>query len=186
MMKKPLHLIIVLLAMITVAAAQNYPKAEVFGGYSYLHASFAGSGLSYPAGGSGSVAVNLNDWFGITSDFGGNHRSAGGGGCGECSVGSNFVSYLFGPKFAYRQNRSFTPYAQALFGGAHQTIHIGGNSNSSDGFAMAIGGGLDINTSPHLAIRIAQVDYLLTKFNDGLNNRQNNVRVSTGIVFRWK
>jgi len=29
------------------------------------------------------------------------------------------------------------------------------------------------------------VEYLMTKFNDGVDNRQNNVRVSTGIVFRW-
>jgi hypothetical protein len=26
---------------------------------------------------------------------------------------------------------------------------------------------------------------MLSKFNDGLNNRQNNVRISTGFVFRF-
>jgi len=26
---------------------------------------------------------------------------------------------------------------------------------------------------------------LLTKFNDGINNRQNDARISTGVVFRF-
>jgi outer membrane immunogenic protein len=182
-MKNFICLSLVLLA--TVAAAQDYPRAEVFGGYSYLHTSFAGTGLSHPAGGSGSVTVNLNDWFGIAGDFGGYHHAAGGGACGECSVGSTIVSYLFGPKVAYRRNAAFTPYAQALFGGVHQTVHIGGNTNSGNGFAMAMGGGFDLKTGRHLAIRLVQIDYLLTKFSNDVSNRQNNVRVSTGIVFRW-
>jgi hypothetical protein len=50
---------------------------------------------------------------------------------------------------------------------------------------MALGGGLDWNATPHIGVRLIQAEYLLTKFNDGANNRQNNVRVSAGVVFRF-
>jgi len=42
--------------------------------------------------------------------------------------------------------------------------------------------------SSHFSIRPAKLDYLLTRFNELNNNNrqsQNNLRVSTGIVFRF-
>jgi hypothetical protein len=50
---------------------------------------------------------------------------------------------------------------------------------------MAAGGGLDINASEHLGVRVVQAEYLLTKFVDGITNRQNSARVSAGVVFRF-
>ena len=52
---------------------------------------------------------------------------------------------------------------------------------------MTVGGGFDVNLSHHFAVRPAQVDYLLTRFDESTNNArsQNNLRVSTGIVFRF-
>jgi hypothetical protein len=35
------------------------------------------------------------------------------------------------------------------------------------------------------AIRVVQAEYLLTKFYDGLSNRQNNARISAGVVFHF-
>src|SRR5262249_34121764 len=52
-------------------------------------------------------------------------------------------------------------------------------------FAADGGVGLDINASRHVAIRLFQGDYLYTQFNDGKNNRQDNFRVSGGLVFRF-
>jgi len=37
----------------------------------------------------------------------------------------------------------------------------------------------------HMAIRLGQAEYLLTKFAEGSNNRQNNFRFETGIVLRF-
>ncbi|MGD0955489.1 MAG: hypothetical protein ABR953_01490 [Candidatus Acidiferrales bacterium] len=50
---------------------------------------------------------------------------------------------------------------------------------------MALGGGLDWNATEHIGVRLIQAEYLLTTFNDGVNNRQNNARVSAGVVFRF-
>ena len=154
------------LALAVSASAQDYPKAEVFGGYSYLHTSVLGTGFS-SNGASGSISINPNNWVGLVGDFGVYHRSVLG-------TGVNTVTYLFGPKFAYRHSDKLTPYFHFLLGGAHVS--------GSGAFALAFGGGFDAKVTPHVAVRLIQVDYVLTKF--GTNTHQNNARISAGIVFR--
>jgi hypothetical protein len=48
-------------------------------------------------------------------------------------------------------------------------------------FAMALGGGLDLRAGKRIAVRLIQVDYTPTFFGSG---RQDNFRISAGIVFR--
>ncbi len=193
-----------------MASAQENPKVEVFGGYSYLRVSVQDASFNYN-GGSGSGAYNLTPWLGVVSDFGGYHWSGSGDSAGSTA---DVVTYLFGPKLAYRSGR-FTPFAQALFGGAHlsgtasgscgvavvhgeayggsccSTARVHAETNgcgfggSANAFAMALGGGLNWNATPHIGIRLVQAEYLMTQFSDGANNRQNNARVSAGVVFRW-
>lgn len=52
---------------------------------------------------------------------------------------------------------------------------------------MAVGGGVDYNLTRHWALRPVQADYLLTRFSVGTlsTQNQNNVRISTGVVFRF-
>jgi opacity protein-like surface antigen len=171
-----------LLAVSMMAGAQDYPKVEIFGGYTYNHQSIGGTGFNFN-GGSTSVAFNFTPVFGFVGDFGPYHNNTSG-------VSTTQFTYLFGPKFTYRGNEHVSPFFHVLLGGAHDSSSFssGGTSSSSssgNAFAIAMGGGLDTKVSPHIAIRVAQVDYLLTKFKDDEDNRQNNVRVSAGIVFRW-
>jgi len=44
-----------------------------------------------------------------------------------------------------------------------------------------LGGGLDLRISKRIAVRLIQVDYTPTFFGSG---RQDNFRISAGIVFR--
>lgn len=194
-MKKVMLAALLFLGSSIILMAQDKPKAEVFGGYSYLHTS--DNGFSFNSnGGSGSVAFNANDWFGVVGDFGFYHASPDissievvlPGISGSASV--NTFSFLFGPKVSMRGNEKFTPFAQALFGGAHQktTVDVtgfGSSSTSETAFATALGGGFDVKVAKSVAIRLVQVEYVLTKFNDGDKNRQNSVRISTGLVFRF-
>jgi hypothetical protein len=53
--------------------------------------------------------------------------------------------------------------------------------DDASSLAMAFGGGLDLNTSKRIDIRLIQVDYTPTFFGSG---RQNNFRLSVGIVFK--
>jgi hypothetical protein len=45
------------------------------------------------------------------------------------------------------------------------------------------GGGFDASPSPHVGIRLAQVDYLQTRV---AGESQNHVRFSAGIVFKFQ
>ena len=56
---------------------------------------------------------------------------------------------------------------------------------SNNGFAMAIGGGLDFPVADYVALRPAQLDYFLTRYEwkqIGINN-QSNFRYQAGAVF---
>ena len=52
---------------------------------------------------------------------------------------------------------------------------------------MAVGGGLDVNVSKNVAIRVAEVDYMLTRYTNPITstNNQNNFRYLGGVVFRF-
>jgi opacity protein-like surface antigen len=191
-MKRSGLLFAVLLLFTGIASAQETPKVEVFGGYSYVRLMDEGATANFN-GGSGSFSYNPTPWLGLVGDFGGYHWSNSGS-------DANIVTYMFGPKIAFRKG-PLTPFIQELFGGGHisgtagtdcgdarvrpQQIIGCGVSSSENGFAMALGGGLDWNATRHIGIRLVQAEYLLTKFNDGSNNRQNNLRISGGVVFRW-
>ena len=138
------------------------PNAELSLGYSFLRAS---------DGGSASIAGNFNRWFGIVGDFGGYRAS-------EAGISANVFSYLFGPRISYRDNDRITPFAQVLVGGAR--ISAAGASLNS--FALAAGGGIDIKAAEHIAIRLVQAEYVFTRF---AGEKQNNVRLSAGVVFRF-
>ena len=64
-----------------------------------------------------------------------------------------------------------------------------GSSSSLNTFAMAFGGGVDYKLMNHISVRLFDADYLFTHFNPnefgGPNNSQNNLRVSTGVVFNF-
>ena len=162
-----------------IASAQESPKVEVFGGYSYLRGSAFGTSYNFNGGG-GSFSYNPNSWLGLVADFGGNHWSGSG-------VDLNVITYLFGPKIAFRHG-PITPFVQTLYGSGHVSGSALGASASENGFATAMGGGLDWNATPHIGIRLAQAEYLLTRFNGlGANstNNENSFRYEAGVVFRW-
>jgi outer membrane protein OmpA-like peptidoglycan-associated protein len=189
---------------ITNGQNRDTPKFELFLGYSYLRAvpaPAAGNRLMWMNGGSTSLAYNLNHYLGIVGDFGAytNSQIRFQGGYGSTvdvdngNVGA--FSYLFGPRISLRNHGRITPFVQALFGGIHANEVTLANCTFSctllpeeDTFAWTAGGGLDIKVRRHLAIRIIQAEYLMTRFQDystGLTASQNDMRLSSGIVFRF-
>lgn len=171
------------------------PAAELFGGYSYLRFNVKRitdtEGFN-SHGGTASIAGNVNRWVGLVADFGG-YKVTG----LPSGTSANALTFLFGPRFSHRGDR-LTPFMQFLFGAAHLksdvstpsaansgTAFFSTNSFHQNAFAAAFGGGLDLTLSKHVAWRVFQADYLLTKFEDGNNNEQNNLRAATGLVFRF-
>ena len=193
---------ILLAPSLLLAQEAAAPKAELFGGYSYLRNN--SNGLN---GWTGQGTVNLSRYFGITAQLDGNSRSAisfsplpG----VTASANQHFYDFLVGPTATARFGKNAV-FAHALFGAAHSSLGagvslpiIGGLSapiNSATGFAMDFGGGVDIGVTPRFAIRALQIDYLHTQlssfdalstgFFNGIGGRQNSFRYSAGIVLRF-
>jgi len=111
------------------------------------------------------------------------------GSVSNLKVDNHVITYLFGPRFTYRGSRRITPFGQVLFGAARTGSGVFATSNSHTAFATALGAGVDWNVRDRFSIRPVQFDYLLTHFPEGTNGNnqtQNNLRVSTGIVFHFK
>jgi outer membrane immunogenic protein len=156
------------------AVAQDTPQAELSAGYSFLRISESGSSSNFH-GGSASIAGNVNNWFGVVFDAGGYHTN-------ESGVSGHVFSYMFGPRISYRSSSRLTPFGQVLLGGARATASGGGASGSLNSFAAGVGGGLDVKATERIAIRVVQAEYIFTHF---AGVRQNNARVSAGVVFRF-
>ena len=156
--------------------AQDYPKAEVFGGYQYLH--LGGSGTDINANGwNASLTGNFNSWFGVAADFGGAYKTISG-------IDTKVYSYAGGPVVSLNSAGKLNPFVHALFGGAHASASLSGvGSGSVNGFTMMFGGGADVKLNQILAVRLVQADWVYYRFSG--NSESHNVRVSTGIVLRF-
>ena len=193
-----------LLPSLAMAQETAAPKAEIFGGYSYLRNNSNGF-----KGFTGQGTVNFSRNFGVTAQVDGNFRNAADLSSFSIlgispSATEHLYDFLAGPTATARFGKN-SVFAHALFGVAHSSLNagiglpiIGGLSTgvtSASGFAMAFGGGVDIGLTRHVALRAAQIDYLRTQFNTsdalltGLSSstaaRQNSWRYSAGIVFRF-
>jgi len=167
------------------AVAQEIPKAQIFGGYQYLHASSGVSGVNgfNLNGWNTSASGYLNRYFGITGDFSGSYGTPTFSGVG---VNTKLYTYMFGPVVRAGGDRPLQPFAHALFGGAHinGSVNSGGVSGSASdsGFAWAAGGGLDYKAAPRFAIRLGEFDFLQTRIS---STNQNNFRYSGGVIWRF-
>ena len=97
------------------------------------------------------------------------------------------VSYLAGARYALPQpwRHGPRPFVQVLLGVGHAGGGIAGAGDGTTAFATRLGGGIDVPMSTYFAIRIIQVDYDLTEFKNTTTDRQNNLLLAAGIVYRW-
>lgn len=187
----------VMAASATVLEAQTsgeQPKNEFFAGYSFQSADINtltidphrtpqnGVNLEYTR--------NITRHIGLTGDASAHfHRETHSTGLSTFSSQRDQYFILGGLQLKPGNEKRVQPFAQALFGvslfrGFTSDIRPSGNVYTYDdatSFAMALGGGLDVRVSKRIAVRIIQADYTPTFFGSG---RQDNFRISAGIVFR--
>jgi len=195
--------------------SQVATRGTLFGGYSLLHSSNDLGSTSigssnFNLGGSlggweAQGTYNFTRHFGVTADFSGNSKQLAGFSALGFSAGTREHMYdmLFGPTVTGYFGKS-SVFGHALFGVALSSLNagvtapiVGGFSaplDSSNAFAMAFGGGIDVGLSRHFAIRAAQVDFIRTNFNTlnsltglttGTSTNQNNFRYSGGVIWRF-
>jgi opacity protein-like surface antigen len=181
-------LLMVLVFCGTFAFAQ---KAELAGGWDYLHVDCNGCDQ---AGVPGGFFVDGTYYFakviGLTGDFQYHKKTFAPGETGR------FLSFHGGPRFKARMGK-IEPFAHALFGITNLnqedvtgTFCFGATSCSDNAFSMKLGGGLDIGVAPHFALRLGEFNYYMTKFSvaSGFstngNDHQNNFTFGVGVVLR--
>jgi len=180
------------------AYAQQFPRAELFGGFSYANLNlgrqanlFAPTSRNYRGFGF-SLGINLNRHLGLLADFGFQFGK---------SVGTPAVlaldpsfpfskvapaqlqpgQVLFEPRFAWRRKRS-TEFAHALAGIDRTDLSLTTPTLAhKTNLALGFGGGMDINLTRHLAIRAVQADYMPER-RDG--QWTSGIRLSMGLVGR--
>lgn len=194
-MRRTHILLAIFLAVVTLGSgpsthAQDAPKWEIFGGYTYMRANIVVTGTQFNMnGGSGSVAYNLTNWFGLVGDFGVTHS----GTTGTQPFSLTVTTYEFGPRVSWRNHTKLTPFVQVLIGGGHAggslyTSSLGSGLaplGTSNDFNFTAGGGVDWKINHGFSVRLAQAEYLHTQFANANNNSQGNFRLSTGVVFTF-
>jgi len=169
-----------------LAVAQDVPVAEVGADYNYVHTNAppGGCGCFSMNGGDGWFAYNFNSSLSAVALLSGQHASNIAGSGADLTL----TSYLFGPRYSWRKSGRYMPFGQLLLGGAHAGGSFApgsaGYPGSSNAFAMTAGAGLDVRLTERFAVRVFQADYYHTHFANGVNEHQNNLRISVGLILR--
>ncbi len=161
-------LILLLLSSSALGQDGDYPKVEVFGGFSYLNADLGTRENFF--GWQGSVSGNVKENIGIVVDAGGQYKSVLG-------IGISYYELLLGPRFMVRGER-VTAFVHALLGNRY--IFVPGDIDSA--FVLGFGGGMDVSASDSIGIRVFQFDYMP---NNSRSMWRHDVRFGSGIVYKW-
>jgi len=168
------------------ASAQG-ARMEVGGEYSFVNTNAppGGCGCFSMNGGTGWFAYNLFPNLAVIGEIGGEYASN----IDHTSADLTLTSFLGGARYSRRWFKEMAPFGQLLLGGAHAsgalTPTSSGQSSSANAFAIVAGGGMDLEMSRHWKVRLIEVDYFLTRFDNGSNDHQNNLRVSLGVAYRF-
>ena len=181
----------------TSSHAQNAPAAEVSAGWRLLNIpdAFGEDSQTLPLGWYADVAGNLSRSLAVVGEVSGNYKNFDesttvGATTVNVNASLNVHTFLGGVRFNARQNPSFTPFVQALFGlarvggdAAIQTTIAGrtfsaSQSVSDSDFAFDASGGVNIHLNDALAARVS-AGYLRVGGSDG----GNAFRFGVGLVF---
>jgi hypothetical protein len=194
------------LLLASFAAAQVPTSGNVFFGYSYFNTDLTAGNRFNTNGWEASFEGKIVPFLGLVADFDGHYSGTvnfpvsdcSGIGCpvsppsgpipssgGYLSANISEHNFLFGPRVSFPAGR-FRPFGEFLFGAAHMNANAAGSGTSTsfgsdNSFATAVGGGIDCRIIRRVAWRF-QGDYIHTSL---FGTRQNNVRLSTGIVLRF-
>lgn len=199
------------LSAVLLSSTAFSQKAEIFGDYSYMQFNPTIRGLQSRAynGGGGGAQFNMGKYFGIKGDFQGYGSTdwtvqvtspisspSGIIPIGTYTTKANLFTYLFGPVVSVRTEK-ITVFGEVLFGGSNTSGYanlacstcVGGNAASNPNqhpFTMGFGGGIDVNLSDRVALRLGEFDWILSRYTNPWTNtnNQNSFRYLGGFVLK--
>lgn len=196
-MRKFTVLAISILVFSAIASAQMeqkplvVPNTEIFFGYAFQRADTAGSNeilnlVNVNSTTLNGIAFELSHYFhgnlGVTIDVAHGWNNA----VDPTGIKYKRTNYLAGPSYRLHRWAFLTPSVHALAGVDHDDFTIPTSATTYDqtdvGFAALAGATFDGNLSSHLAVRLAQVDYLYTHH---YGTSQSSFRYAGGVVVRF-
>ena len=182
-MLKAILIAILLCACAGFANAQIPTSGNIFFGYSFENASSTAlDNVTRPNfhGWEGSLEGKLAPFIGLVTDFSGHYgtQTFTTPFPSTFTVTAHQYEVLFGPRVSVPVGK-FTPFGEFFVGVAH--ISSNGFSPTNTSWATALGGGIDYRLVRLVAARV-EGDYVRTNF---FSTSQNDIRISTGIVFRF-
>ena len=193
-MKKVFMLIaLAMSAAIPASAQSDYPRGEIFVGYSHFSYD-VNINNPFDTGGNPvfqqregvhgvgfSGAANLTKNFGVVGDFSYHKKTfdVPGG-----DIPFHTFNFLFGPRVTARGDR-VEGFAHFLVGGIQRKFD---SFDSDVDLALGVGGGVDVKVSHGFGIRLVQVDYIPFRDRNVFTldkEWRDNVRVQVGATFRF-
>lgn len=93
-------------------------------------------------------------------------------------------TYMTGGKYTLNRNGRFSLYGEALVGIGSSVSNFPIDQKTVN-FAFAGGGGLNFKLTHHLDFRVAEAQYLVTHIPNGVNDRQNQLRLTSGLNYHF-
>lgn len=189
-----LVLIFALFGIASFCHAQQYPRWEMFTGFSYAHVDLGQQSSTFQPTDKNYYGLHVNGSFNARSylriilcDF-----AVQGGGTttnvAPLRADVRTSQVLFGPEFV-RRGSSSAVFVHTLVGLTNTRLveRLGGSDVTPDlanrtNLAFGVGGGFDIHLISLLSIRAAQADFIPTRLGGGW---ENQFRLSSGVVFTF-
>lgn len=177
------------LAQTQPAASASEHQTEVAGEYTYVHANAppAECGCFSANGGSVSIAQPLGSgYWAFVFDTTVVHASNISSGNYDLTLSAFTAGFRFRPA----PHAKWNLFGEALVGAEHASGSLveGATPAAADPnvvFAMNMGGGLDRRLNRNWSLRLVEADYLLTSTSNRVNDIQNNIRISSGLVYHF-
>jgi hypothetical protein len=163
-MKKCLLAVVMIALFSLPLLAGDFPKVEVFGGYSLFTDNL--KDMKTQHGFNGSIAANFNKVLGVVGDLGFVKR-------GEVKE----VTFAGGPQISLRGENARV-FVHAMFGG----LRLDYGSSNNTAFAVLLGGGLDFKIVKMIHLRPVQFDIIGAKYGGEWGKQ---FRYSGGIVLEF-
>lgn len=170
-------------ALLAAVPARAQGNGEIAGSFAWGHTS-EGALVYEPAGFLFEGTGFLNEWLGITGEFG------FGTGSGDVTflavpvadVTIRTTTFMAGPRFRFRNDSRVTPSVRVVAGGAHHAIDVEvlgiGVEDATTVFTMGFGGAVDVGLSDRAALRV-QPDVLVFDMDDTM------FRLSVGVAYAF-
>ena len=162
--------------------SDDVPRLEFGANYNYLHANAPPGqcGCFSLNGGSGTVVYNITSkWAGVADLMVGHDSNVD-----NSLQNITIFNYLFGPRYTRRTRSRFVPYAELLLGGAREDVNFQFTINRN-AFGFLAGGGVTTKLKHRFGLTLGEVDWIYTRIPNAKNNRQNDLRIVTGVTYHF-